>query len=302
MRYAINLLLLILLFGCQKKEPARLAGNVMTIDYHILIGDPCDLKEAEKIVLSCFNEVNQIFNKWNPASELSRLNQLPSYTPTPISDQLHYLLTLTDQVYRLSEGRFDPTMNLLETPTGWEKIHFKNGLFWKEHSAIALDLSGIAKGHAIDLILERLRDQLHINNLFVEWGGEIRAIGNHPEGRPWTISIRYCAKDLPLQNCAIATSGNYLQQWSKNGELYTHIIDPRTKKPLRVHPDSIASASVLAPSCALADGLATAAMIFPSLEEAHQWTMQFPPSIQFKLYKNLTPIEGSIPSDPRGNI
>ncbi len=86
---------------------------------------------------------------------------------------------------------------------------------------------------------------------------------------------------LALDNRAIATSGDYLQNWTilshsntnntRPITTYFHIFDPKTLRPLESSQKSIASASVAASSCAFADGLATAAMMFPSLVEAETW-------------------------------
>jgi FAD:protein FMN transferase len=313
-------LLLILLTACQNKEVAHISGNAMTMEYRITFGTRLCLpsqKRAKQIIEQCFEEVDRIYNKWNPASELSALNQLPPHTKTPISQELTQLLALTDQVYRLTEGRFDPTIEpvltawkkalshgklpseqeLAPLACGWQKIHVLDGLFWKD-GELALDLSGIAKGYAIDLLIERLQKELNISSLLIEWGGEIRAAGRHPEGRPWTIFIsrfgstepQHAIDILPLQNQAIATSGDYLQNWRVDGITYSHIIDPRTKKPLIHHEKSISSASVVAPTCALADGLATAAMIFPTLEEAAVWAEKIresDPEIHFWLAASI---------------
>ena len=52
---------------------------------------------------------------------------------------------------------------------------------------------------------------------------------------------------------------------------YFHVFDPKSLKPLIATHSSVASASVLAPRCALADGLATAALMFSNVEEATAW-------------------------------
>lgn len=282
----------------------------MTIDYHIIIGERLCLPRqrlAQKIIHECFTEVNEIYNKWNPDSELSRLNRLPPHEKAPLSSKLAHLLTLTDEAYQMSQGRFDPTVEPLLTlwkeappktfpPIGWSMIHFEEGYFWKDDACV-LDLSGIAKGYAIDLILERLQAELHLSNLFVEWGGEIRAAGKHPEGRSWTIFIsrfgdpnpQKALDTLPLNDQAIATSGDYLQNWTLDGVTYCHIIDPHTQKPLIRHPHAVSSSSVTAPTCAQADALATAAMVFPTLEEAQEWANLMEkkyPEIRFFLARN----------------
>jgi thiamine biosynthesis lipoprotein len=261
----------------------------MTIPYCIQIGDHAQSKTIEAIILKTFQEVHQIYNNWNPDSEISRLNTLPAHHPISLSPQLAAFLQIADQLVAHTEGRFDPTMGPLSTlwkealkqgkippsdehkmfceAAGWDKIHFENGIFWKEHSLTALDTGGIAKGYAVDLLAKRLEEAGYLN-FYVEWGGEIRVKGHHPNNRPWEIGI-YGLSSTPLIDQAIATSGSYLQSWTIEDTQYTHIIDPATHLPL--HSSPISSATVLAPTCTEADALATALMLFPSLESAHLW-------------------------------
>ena len=104
--------------------------------------------------------------------------------------------------------------------TGWNKIHIEKGLFWKDHDGCSLDLGGIAKGYCVDLLVEQL-NAAGYPDVFVEWGGEIRASGRHPDKRPWNIFISRLGNSNPslaiatiaLRDQAIATSGDYMQFW-----------------------------------------------------------------------------------------
>jgi thiamine biosynthesis lipoprotein len=77
---------------------------------------------------------------------------------------------------------------------------------------------------------------------------------------------------------ALATSGDYLQNWSVKIDgkrvAYSHIIDPRSYSPLLMSNSSIASASIMTPSCALADSIATAVMMLKDADEGELWIKQ----------------------------
>lgn len=118
----------------------------------------------------------------------------------------------------------------------------------------------------------------------MEWGGEIRASGQHPDKRPWKIFISrlgdpdpsHAIATVELHDQAIATSGDYMQFWKVTlpggGErLYFHIINPTTYRPLIATTTSIASVSVLASTCTFADGIAKVGMMFPTVKEAEKW-------------------------------
>lgn len=279
----------------------------MTIEYRIMVCHEKDFPQNAvlAIIKNTFDEVNQIYNKWNPHSELSKLNQLRAGEKVYISEKLEKILLLTHKIVILSQGRFDPTIEPLQKlwkkkleqgtiPTvqeiqaiapsiGWNKIHIVDHQFFKDCDETRLDLGGIAKGYCVDLLVQRLNDAGY-ENIYVEWGGEIRTSGEHPDKRPWNVFISRLGSYDPqeaiaivsLKNQALATSGDYLQSWSINNETegcitYFHVIDPYTLQPCITSCQSVASASVLGPDCATADGLATAALMFPSLQEAQEW-------------------------------
>jgi thiamine biosynthesis lipoprotein len=157
-------------------------------------------------------------------------------------------------------------------------------VFFKDEEGTALDLGGIAKGYGVDLLSQRLSDIGYKDHL-VEWGGEVRASGCHPSGRPWRVGVRGLQEEgsppllqtLSLTTQAVATSGDDKQCWTAvdptSGEKvsFSHIIDPKTLKPLQTTPTSIALCYVVADSCALADGLATAGMLFSTAQEGKLW-------------------------------
>ncbi len=278
----LGLILFLFLLGCNPSHtPSRIDGIAMTMAYCVQIGDlKPDLDAVEAVILSTFCEINEIYNNWNPESEVSKLNALPAGEKRQLSSALAAFFKRIDGIVQLTERRFDPTIapvknSLLEghlcsksAAVGWDKIHLKDDYFWKEHDETAIDLGGAAIGYGVDLIVERLKELGYLN-LYVEWGGEIRTSGLHPMGRPWKIAIRG-GEILEMEEGAIATSGNYLQKWMIDNTLYTHIINPFTKKPLTTNTP-IKSASVFSKSCFEADAIATALMLFSSQEEAYIW-------------------------------
>ena len=121
----------------------------MTIPYRILIGEPLSLKDKEnitQIIANTFDEVDRVYNKWNLQSEISQLNELKAGVRISISNEMEALLTLTDEIVKLTDYKFDPTIEPLQalwkrylnenkTPpneeiqliakcVGWNNIHF----------------------------------------------------------------------------------------------------------------------------------------------------------------------------------
>ncbi|MDZ7686596.1 MAG: FAD:protein FMN transferase [Gammaproteobacteria bacterium] len=126
---------------------------------------------------------------------------------------------------------------------------------------VSIDLSAIAKGYGVDRIAETL-EAAGVTDYLVEIGGELRASGTNERGTPWRIAIerpdvgaRVPYTTVDIRNAAIATSGDYRNYFEVDGERYSHLIDPTTGRPVE---HNLASVTVVAPTCAEADGLATA--------------------------------------------
>ena len=276
----------------------------MTMQYRVIVAGSLDAAQKErvkKMINEVFTEVDQVYNKWNVDSEISAFNAHALPFPFIMSEKLATFIRLTDLSVKLTGGRFDPTIepvqklwkaaleqkklpnqedvDALKKTTGWEKLWIFERALLKKTGSLKVDFGGNAKGYAVDLCVEALNEN-GWKDVYVEWGGEMRASGSHPAGRPWRVFISNLGNPDPgqaiamvdLENQALATSGDYHQFWEiAENEVYTHIFDPKTFKPLKMSPSSISSASVLAPTCQLADTLATSAMLFETAEDAKLW-------------------------------
>lgn len=129
---------------------------------------------------------------------------------------------------------------------------------------LTIDLSGIAKGFGVDEIARVLR-KFGARHYLIEIAGEVLARGKNPDGSPWTIGLELpvpnravAYRGLPLDNCAVATSGSYRNYFSHQGVTYGHTIDPATGRPSQ---SDLLSVSVVMPWCMDADAMATALMV-----------------------------------------
>jgi thiamine biosynthesis lipoprotein len=131
---------------------------------------------------------------------------------------------------------------------------------------VTLDLSSVGQGHGVDEVVALLRAE-GLRDFLVEITGELYASGVRRDGRPWRVGINRPRADAapdevfevaPLHDQAFATSGDYRNFFVRDGVRYTHVLDPRTGRPVA---NGVVSVSVLAPDCTLADGLATAVMV-----------------------------------------
>jgi thiamine biosynthesis lipoprotein len=151
-------------------------------------------------------------------------------------------------------------MEVLKSSVGQDKIRLDQGKLYKSHPEVEIDLSAIAKGYAVDLVVERLI-AVERENLMAEVGGEIVARGLNPRGESWRLGIetpteqgREVHRVVSLQDMAMATSGDYRNYYEVEGERVSHLIDPRTLRPVE---HRLASVTVVAPRCSTADAWAT---------------------------------------------
>ena len=146
----------------------------------------------------------------------------------------------------------NPTLNDLKI--NGIKIH-------SENPAVALNFGAFAKGYAIDLQMQILKD-MGIKNAIINTGGDLKAIGSHNE-RPWSIAIRHPRTDTWLAKTetegeeSIFTSGDYERFYIYKGKRYHHILDPRTGYPA----EDTQSVTVIHSDSGLADAAATALFV-----------------------------------------
>lgn len=129
------------------------------------------------------------------------------------------------------------------------------------NTAVKLDFGAIGKGYGVDRAIERLKS-MGIKSAIVNAGGDLRAIGSRA-GNPWRIAIRdpdgggIFALISVTGDESVFTSGNYERNFSWNGRLYHHILDPRTGHPA----EQSASVTVIHSDATTADAAATALFV-----------------------------------------
>ncbi len=278
--------------GCRRadrwhKEQGMIWNTVWHATYEgeeNFISDCMDSLEAVGASLSVFDD----------NSLVSRINSgLQSSADSHFSD----VYNISRHVNTLSHGMFDPTVSPLVEAWGFGKnrapeadsaiiasrldvvgIHktrLEGGILFKDNPGITFNFSAIAKGYGVDKAAEALGKR-GVSNLMFEIGGEVVCRGKNPEGTNWRIMIETPDEEfllatfgrdrLPefsspliveLTDEALATSGNYRNYHKDSGGTFGHTISPLTGYPAE---SDLLSASVIAPTCVLADAMATACM------------------------------------------
>jgi len=295
MRTLLFLAILLFMAACQSGDPIQLSGRTMGTIYNISILPADDQKiethSLQQNIDTLLAEVNQQMSTYVKHSEISQFNHLQSTEPFNVSEPFTKVLRLALQIYRESEGAFDvtvaPLVNLwgfgtkgrrdyLPTDKEVERVLKNIGsnhisvlndtTIQKFNPNISLDFGAIAKGYGVDAVSDLLYLKGYRNYL-VEIGGEIVVRGTK-NGQPWKIGIdRPVAGAQPgadlqyileLTDIAMATSGDYRNYFTVGDSSYSHEINPRTGQSIIT---GVASVTVLAPSCMLADAMATSIMV-----------------------------------------
>ena len=239
--------------------------------------------EIEEILAA----VNREMSTYDPTSEISRFNDAPADGAWFfVSDRFAEVTAKALGFAVLSDGAFDPTVGPLvnlwgfgpeataeqlpsdqaiaaaRADVGYQALAVRapeQGAALSKTAPRQLDLSAIAKGAGVDAIAEHLITR-GLDNFLVDIGGELRAVGQK-DGRGWRVAIEQPTKGvrdvqriITLSDQSIATSGDYRNYREIDGVSYSHTIDPKTGRPVT---HQLASVSVAADSCTLADGWAT---------------------------------------------
>ncbi len=236
---------------------------------------------AEERVLLEIERLSKIFSGYDPTSELSRW-QNSEKRPTAASSELIELLRASEAWRQKSGGAFDVRVEafsrlwancekLERLPSDPEIASVRRILVdqaWRidlnestilRTSDCPLSLNAIAKGFIVGKASDAaMKPGLGVSSLLLNVGGDMRVCGEDPRmveiAKPWDDSESSAPYTvLKVKNRAIATSGRSQRGFRIGGEWYSHIIDPRTGKPV----ERIAGATVVAPSSADADALAT---------------------------------------------
>jgi FAD:protein FMN transferase len=275
------------------EEPVRFAGVAMGTSWSVSLVAPPGVPPLERLdgeIGRRIEALEQSMSTYRPDSELSRFSETRGDDWFPVSFELCEVVATALEIGKKTGGALDVTVGPLvdlwgfgppgrvpavptasqvdaaRQMTGLEFLQADCGqpALRKSNPVLRLDLSSIAKGYAVDEVSELL-ERRGITHYLVEIGGEVRARGRHPAGRPWSVGIERSAPDsrsvatvLPVVERAVATSGDYRNWFELDGKRYSHTIDPRSGSPIA---HDIAAVTVVARTAMVADAYATALLV-----------------------------------------
>lgn len=243
-------------------------------------------EEAEKYFLKCYDlglEYEKIFSRFIPHSELSKLNEKKDLV---VSEKFWRIFKLAQELFYKSDEKFNPsvqiekfgydesfdlmkkekTVNIEIYETDFAKIIFSDNnrrIILKNNQK--LDMGGFLKGYVAEKMSKILEN---FSGSIVNLGGDIYTRGRDINNQKFIFSIYNPLEnkdvlEIPLENSAIATSGNYKRKWKNNGVELSHILDSGGTK---ISESDLISATVISSDGATADAFATVLMTMKKKE------------------------------------
>lgn len=282
--------LVVLLGACSRStNPITLTGETMGTYWTVRLAE---IPASQSIaglrgqINRLLDSVNDEMSTYRKDSVINRFNQADQDGVIELPDGFSQVLAEALYWAEQSNGAFDPTagplVNLwgfgpdgaIEQPpsqadidavrqqVGWQKLDFDPEVqTLRQPGQVDLDLSAIAKGWGVDQVSEHLV-RAGVEGFLVDIGGELRASGTRADGTAWRVGIERPALDrreavniIEIKDLAIATSGNYRNFFEADGRQYSHLIDPRSGRPITHNTVSV---TVVHNTATSADALATA--------------------------------------------
>ena len=192
-----------------------------------------------------FRRLEGILTRFDPASELSRLNANGSLEAGP---ELREVVELALVAREHSGGRYDPTVHDAVVAAGYDRSFELigasvavtdppapagggvrvGGSLVELDPGVRLDLGGIGKGYAVDRVLSFVGA---LGPALVNAGGTwpYRLLG----AGPWPVAVETPTGSLSLglTSGALATSGSDRRRWQAGKGSSHHLIDPTSGRP-----------------------------------------------------------------------
>ena len=248
-----------------------------------------DLAALRQDLAAAVEQVDEQMSPWKPDSDLMRLNRAPVDKWVDLPAEILEVLDCALDVHRLSAGAFDPCVGALVNAWGFGAVrdapdaqairaarqstplpaHGRLELDRpsgraRKRATLQLDLCGIAKGYAVDRMAHVLQ-QHGVRHALAALDGELRAVGAQASGVPWAVALerpepgrRAVQGVIELEDLAVATSGDYRRFLQVGDARLAHTMDAHRCAPVN---NAVASVTVLAHTCMLADAWATALLV-----------------------------------------
>src|SRR5262245_28422035 len=261
------------------------------------------LRQAAAAALDEVDRIDRLMSNYKNDSELSRVNREAAKAPVKVDPELFDFIAECLRYSRESEGAFDITVGPLMKAWGFFRgegrmpseaelaearsrvgyrrviLNQKDGTIFFDRAGVELDLGGIAKGYAADRAVAVLKRYGVTSALLSAGGSTIYALGSPPGKPAWEIEVQdpverdKIATRVRLKDRALSVSGSYEKFFELNGARYSHVMDPRTGRPVQ----GVLSVAVITDDGTSGDALDNVFYVLGA-ERGRAWLSKFPAS------------------------
>ena len=252
---------------------------------HFVSGDARRAADFQQEVLRWIAWFEAQYSRFIPDSLIGRINAAAGEHWVDVDDETEALFKLCGEMNFFTGGAFDPSAlplirlwNWKAHPAvipndaaiaaarelvGWSRVQRRPGAVFLPRAGMCLDLGGIGKEYAVDRVVV-MALQHGFPDVLADFGQDVRVNGKPPGKPAWHIGLEdpqspgTCWTGVAVSQHAVATSGDYLRHFTRDGRRFGHIIDPRNGQPVF---NRCLSVSVIAPTCTVAGILTTSAFI-----------------------------------------
>ena len=263
-----------------------------------------DAEALPRIVEEAFDEVDRIdrlMSHYKADSALMRINRDAAQYPVSVDPELFNFIAKALRYHRDSDGAFDITVGPLMKAWGFFRdegriptedrlkaaqryvggshviLNFVDRTIAFDRPGVELDLGGIAKGYAVDRVVDLLKQKQIAAALISAGGSTVYGLGAPPGRGAWDVALQdpinpqQTALTVQLKNRALSVAGSSEKSFEAGGVTYSHIMDPRTGRPAQ----GVLSVAVLANTGTIGDALDTTLFVL-GLDKSRAYVAQVP--------------------------
>lgn len=266
----------------------RLTFHAMGTQCRVDVNDSFPHQEIRSVckrILLWVSDFESKYSRFIPDSLIGRINHAAGEHWVEIDDETETIFNLCQEFHFMTHGAFDPNSLAIlklwnwkaKTPqiptdgqvssardlSGWSRLQRRSGGVFLPKKGMGIDLGGIGKEYAVDCVMNIIK-MSGVGDALIDFGQDLRMTGK-PSGKPaWHIGLEnpqqpgLCWTSLAMNEKAVASSGDYLRNFTYQGKRYGHIIDPRTGYPVE---NECGGVTVIAPTCTVAGVLATSVFL-----------------------------------------
>lgn len=249
-------------------------------EVHVAGANQAEVRAVTDAVAAEVQRIEQRYSRYREDSVVHAIHSAQGQ-PLEVDEETARLLDFAAALWSDSEGLFDITTGVLRevwtfdgsdrVPTeqqvaavmprvGWSRVQW-DGRHLRLPTGMQIDFGGIGKEYAVDRALA-VAGTLSTRPLLINGGGDLVASAPPAPGCAWQVGVdtgtRGAVPTLELFRGAVATSGDSHRYLLRDGQRYSHLLDPRNGWPVR---DAARSVTVLANTCVEAGSHSSLALL-----------------------------------------